>query len=239
MGEEPKYKKVLLKLSGDFFSGENKALSCNSCQFIAREIGKVYSLGIKMGVVVGGGNIVRGAALSPGGVDRFTADYMGMLATVINGLVLKNYLIHSRVPATLYSALEVKGVVPLFSLEKVKKDLEEGKVVILSGGTGNPYFTTDTAAALRAVEIGAEVLLKGTKVDGIYERDPLQFPGSAKLPRLTFREAITLGVKVMDLSALTMCQENRIPVVVFKMDEPGNLTRVLQGEMIGSIVQED
>jgi len=130
-------------------------------------------------------------------------------------------------------------VVPLFSLEKVKKDLEEGKVVILSGGTGNPYFTTDTAAALRAVEIGAEVLLKGTKVDGIYERDPLQFPGSAKLPRLTFREAITLGVKVMDLSALTMCQENRIPVVVFKMDEPGNLTRVLQGEMIGSIVQED
>ena len=239
MKGEPKFKKVLLKISGDFFAQKNLPLSCASCEFIAQEIKETYETGIQLGVVIGGGNIVRGTTLCPGGIDRYTADFMGMISTVINGMALRNFLSSAGIPCSLYSSIEVKGVVPLFNLEEVKKDLRQNKIVILAGGTGNPYFTTDTAAALRAVEIGAEILLKGTKVDGIYEEDPLIHPTAKKFSTLTYDEAIRLGIKVMDMSAITLCKENNIPIIVFKMDVKGNLKRIIMGEKIGSIVQEE
>ncbi len=233
-----KYSRVLLKLSGDFFSEEDSPISCNSLQFLTREVKEGFQLDVEIGIVVGGGNIIRGASLSAGGIDRYTADYMGMMSTIVNGMALKSFLNLAGIPSSLYSALEVKGVVPLFDLEKVRKDLERKRVVILSGGTGNPYFTTDTAAALRAVEIGADIFLKGTKVDGVYDNDPLLHPDAQKFDYLTYQEALQKGVRVMDLSAITLCQEYALPIRVFKMDEKGNLKKILQGEDLGTLLRE-
>ncbi len=237
--EEAKFKNVLLKISGDFFaSPQVSPIDCDSLLFLSQEIQQIYRLGLKISIVVGGGNVVRGNSLYPHGLDRYTADFMGMLATVINGMALKSYLNLCGVPASLYSALEIEGVVPPFNKEEIIKELERGKVILLAGGTGNPFFTTDTAAALRAVEIGAEVLLKGTKVRGIYDSDPLENPQAKFFPFLTYEEVLQKGLKIMDLSAITLCRENHLPIIVFNMREKGNLKKVIMGEKIGSKVGE-
>ncbi|MCD6218781.1 UMP kinase [Candidatus Calescamantes bacterium] len=233
-----KYSRILLKLSGDFFSGGRSPIDCTSLQFITGEIKECYKLGVEIGVVVGGGNIVRGASLCPGSIDRYTADYMGMMSTVINGMALKSFLEATDISSSLYSALDIKGVVPPFELDKVRKDLENKKVVILTGGTGNPYFTTDTAAALRAVEIKADIFLKGTKVDGVYDKDPLLYSDAQKFDFLTYQEALQKEVRVIDMSAIILCQEHSLPIKVFKMDEKGNLGKVLKGESLGTLLRE-
>jgi len=235
-----KYKRVLLKLSGESLMGNaSYGIDHDRLQEYATEIAEAYSKGVRLAIVIGGGNIFRGMQGSRKGFDRQTGDYMGMLATVINSLALKSALEELKVKVKLMSALQIEGLAEKANGLKANQYLDEGWLVIISGGTGNPYFTTDTASALRAVEIFADAMLKGTRVDGVYSDDPEKNPSATKYDHLTFREAYDKGLKIMDLTAFTLCEENNIPVVVFDMNKTGNLLKILKGDAIGTIVSRD
>ncbi|HTQ76855.1 MAG TPA: UMP kinase [Burkholderiales bacterium] len=233
----PKYKRILLKLSGEALMGDGAyGISRETIEKIVAEIAAVARQGVEIGVVIGGGNIFRGLAPGAAGMDRATADYMGMLATVMNALALQDAMRRAGVESRVQSALNIEQVVEPYIRGKAIRYLEEGKVVIFAAGTGNPFFTTDTAAALRASEVGAEVVLKATKVDGVYTSDPNRDAGARRYSRVSFDEAIQRNLKVMDATALTLCRDQRLPVNVFSIFRPGALGRVVAGEDEGTLV---
>jgi uridylate kinase len=234
---KPKYKRVLLKLSGEALMGEDPyGINRATIESIVAEIAPVVQMGVETGVVIGGGNIFRGVAPGAAGMDRATADYMGMLATVMNALALQDAMRQAGVAGRVQSALNIEQVVEPYIRGKAIRYLEEGKVVIFAAGTGNPFFTTDTAAALRASEIGAEIVIKATKVDGVYTADPKKDRSATRYSRLTFDEAITRNLKVMDATALTLCRDQKLPVNVFSIFRKGALLRVVLGEEEGTLV---
>ena len=204
---------------------------------IAREIGDVQSMGVQVGVVIGGGNLFRGLAASAKGMDRATADYMGMLATVINALALQDALEKNGVTTRVAAAIEMRAVAEPFIRRRALRHLEKGRVVVFAAGTGNPYFTTDTAAALRAMEMRSEVILKGTKVDGIYTADPMTTPSATRYDALSYLEVLDRGLKVMDATAISLCMDNKLPIIVFRLRDAGNLRRVIMGEPVGTVVR--
>jgi len=235
-----KDKRVLLKLSGESLMGTSSyGIDPAILQSFAREISAVCHKGVQLAIVIGGGNIFRGIKGSLQGFDRQTGDYMGMLATVINSLALQSALEQLNVKVKLMSGLEIPKIAEKAYGPAAIDYLERGYVIIFSGGTGNPYFTTDTASALRAVEIRANAVLKGTRVDGVYSDDPEKNPAAKKYDRLTFREAYEKNLKIMDLTAFTLCEENNIPIVVFNMNKAGNLKRVIEGKMLGTLVSRE
>ncbi len=239
MGETPKYRRVLLKLSGEAFAGERGyGIDPSFLEYISHEIKEVYDIGVELAIVIGGGNIFRGFQGKEIGIDRATADYMGMLATVINALALQSALEnHVKIPTRVLSAIEMRQIAEPYIRRRAIRHLEKGRIVIFAGGTGNPFFSTDTAAALRAAEIGAEVLIKATKVGGIYDKDPEKYPDAVLIREISYLEVINKGLKVMDHTALTLCKENEIPVIVLNVKEKGNLKRSILGEEVGSIVK--
>ncbi len=233
-----KYKRVLLKLSGEALAGEESyGIKPEVVRSIAEEIGEVHRLGLEIAIVIGGGNIFRGLTASAQGMERSAADYMGMLATVINALALQDALEKLRIPTRVQTAIEMRELAEPFIRRRAIRHLEKGRVVIFAGGTGNPYFTTDTAAALRAAEIGAEVILKATKVDGVYSADPMKEPGAVKYEELTYLEVLSKRLKVMDPTAISLCMENLSPIVVFNLHEKGRFKQVACGEKVGTIVR--
>jgi len=233
----PKYKRILLKLSGEALMGESSyGISRETIEGIVAEIAVVQKQGVEIGVVIGGGNIFRGVALGAEGMDRATADYMGMLATVMNALALQDAMRRAGLNSRVQSALNIEQVIEPYIRGKAIRYLEEGKVVIFAAGTGNPFFTTDTAAALRASEVGAEIVLKATKVDGVYTSDPKKDAGAKRYSRLSFDEAIQRHLKVMDATALALCRDQRLPVNVFSIFRSGALARVVAGEDEGTLV---
>ncbi len=232
-----KYNRILLKLSGESLQGkESGGIDPERLNAFSSQVRQAADLGVQIGVVIGGGNIFRGLQGAGEGIDRQVGDYMGMLATVINSLALKSALEKMGLRVKLMSGLDIPKLTEPLSGMKAIQYLEERNVVIFSGGTGNPFFTTDTAAALRAVEIRADALLKGTRVDGVYSADPERHPEAQKFHKISFKDAYELGLKIMDLTAFTLCEENNVPIVVFNMNQPGNLVKLLQGEDIGTIV---
>jgi uridylate kinase len=232
------YKRVLLKLSGEaLMGGKSYGIDEQRLMEYAREIGAATRLGVSIGIVFGGGNIFRGLNGVDKGFDRVRGDYMGMLATVINGLAIQSALQSIGVPSRLFTAFCMQPVGEVFSRDRVLESLHHGEVAIFSGGTGNPYFTTDTASALRAVEMDADVLLKGTRVDGVYSADPEKDPSAVKYASLSFDRAYEENLKIMDLTAFTLCRENQMPIIVFDMNKPGELVRVLSGEPVGTIIR--
>ncbi len=232
-----KYRRILLKMSGEALAGERGfGIDAQRLRYYAEEIRSVVHLGVQVAVVIGGGNLFRGIEGSEQGLDRSQADYMGMLATVINGLALQNALEQIGVPTRVQSAIEMARVCEPFIRRRAIRHLEKGRVVIFAAGTGNPFFTTDTAATLRAIEIGANVLLKATKVDGIYTADPTRDETAQKLSHITYQEALDKRLAVMDLTAFTLSQENKLPVIVFNILERGALYRIVLGEALGTIV---
>jgi len=234
------FKRILLKLSGETLSGvQERGLNHDRTDHLARTLKEILQLGVELAVVLGGGNIFRGIPASSQGIQRETADYMGMLATVINGLALEDALRREGVEARVLSAIPVGEAVETYSLRRARYHLQKGRVIILVGGTGKPYFSTDTAAALRAVELGAEVLLKATKVDGVYDDDPIGHPGAQHFPCISYMEIIDRRLRVMDTTAVVLCMENKVPIIVFNMTEQGNLRRVILGEKVGSLVKEE
>ncbi|TAK45684.1 MAG: UMP kinase [Betaproteobacteria bacterium] len=234
---QPKYKRILLKLSGEaLMGGDAYGINRRTIEGIVAEVAAVARLGVETGVVIGGGNIFRGVAPGAAGMDRATADYMGMLATVMNALALQDAMRHAGVVARVQSALNIEQVVEPYIRGKAIRYLEEGKIVIFAAGTGNPFFTTDTAAALRGSEIGAEIVIKATKVDGVYTADPMRDPAAQRYRRLSFDEAIGRHLKVMDATALTLCRDQKLPVNVFNIFKPGALMRVVAGEDEGTLV---
>ena len=236
---QPKYRRVMLKLSGETLLGPREhGISPETCDAIAKEIAEVKSLGIELAIVIGGGNIFRGMAGSKRGLDRATGDHMGMLATVINALALQDSLERAGTPTRVQSAIEMRSVAEPFIRRRAVRHLEKGRVVIFAAGTGNPFFSTDTAAALRASEIGANVLLKATKVDGVYTADPKIDPKAKRYDRLTYIDALKNRLNVMDASAFSLCMDNRIPIIVFDFFKPGNIRRVICGESIGTVVND-
>jgi uridylate kinase len=237
---KPVFKRILLKLSGEALrSNRDLEIDPDIVKRIADEIRDVKNLGVQVGIVIGGGNIFRGLSASARGMDRVAADHMGMLATVINSLALQDFLEKEDVPTRVMSAIRLEAMAENYIRRRAIRHLEKGSVVVFAAGTGNPYFTTDTAAALRAIEIDAEAVLKGTKVDGIYDADPLQVKTARRYDTITYEEVIEKKLGVMDATAITFCRENRIPIIVFKLLDEGNLKRVILGEKIGSIVQGD
>ncbi len=235
----PKYKRVVLKISGEALQGDKGyGIDLKALESISREIKSVYTLGVQIAIVIGGGNIFRGEIAAREGMDRSTADYMGMLATVINGLALQDSLERMGVPTRLQTAIEMREVAEPFIRRRAIRHLEKGRVVIFACGTGNPYFTTDTTAALRAIEISADAVLKGTKVDGVYDSDPLKNKKAKKFKRLKYIEVLNKGLKVMDGTAVTLCMDNKLPIIVFNLFKKGNVRRVILGEEIGTIVKE-
>lgn len=238
MHPKPKYHRVLLKVSGETLAGEKKfGLCADTLKAIAREVKRVLALKVQVAIVVGGGNIFRGLAASAQGMERSVADYMGMLATVINSLALQDALERAGLPTRLMSAIAMHEVAEPYIRRRALRHLEKGRVLIFAAGTGSPYFTTDTAAALRASEIGADVILKGTKVSGIYDRDPEMDAQAQLIPHLTYLEVLEKALKVMDSTAVTMSMEQNIPIIVFKLLETGNMLRVVLGEDVGTIVE--
>ncbi|HEB84392.1 MAG TPA: UMP kinase [Bacteroidetes bacterium] len=236
MCESP-YKRVLLKLSGEMLAGAGKfGLDEDMLISISLELKEVMDLGVQLGIVVGGGNIFRGMQGVGRGMERVPGDHMGMLATVINAVALQNYLERYEIQTRVLSAISVDEVAEPYIRRRAIRHLEKGRIVIFASGTGNPFFTTDTAAALRAGEIGADVLLKGTRVDGVYDKDPEKHPDAVLIPRLTFRDAIGGDLRVMDMTAITFCHDNLIPIRVFNMTKRGTLIRVIRGEEVGSVV---
>ena len=234
-----RYQRILLKLSGEILAGETgHGIDENVMSRLADEIRDVHALGVQIGIVPGGGNIFRGLAASTRGMDRVGADDMGMLATVINGLALQHSLEKRGLYTRVMSAIEMARVCEPYIRRRAVRHLEKDRIVVLAAGTGNPYFTTDTAAALRAVEIGADVILKATKVDGIYSGDPLKEPDATFFPRITYKDILDRGLGVMDMTAITLCRENRLPIVVFNVGQRGNLLRIVEGETVGTLVGE-
>lgn len=235
-----RWRRVLLKLSGEaLLGGRSFGIDRETVAAIAAEIRDVHALGVQLGIVIGGGNIFRGvSAAAVGGLDRVTGDQMGMLATVINSLAFQDALEAAGAPTRVLSALEMREVAEPFIRRRAIRHMEKGRVVILAAGTGAPYFTTDTAAALRAVELRAEVLLKATKVDGVFDRDPVQDPGAQLLRELDYQTVLERRLAVMDSTAISLCMDNRLPIVVFNLRQPGNIRRLITGERIGSEVKE-
>jgi|TARA_B110000495_G_C22990142_1_gene582941 uridylate kinase len=234
-----KYNRILLKLSGEALLGKNSyGIDNDRLVEYAEEIKQIHKEGVEIGIVIGGGNIFRGLTGSKDGIDRVQADYMGMLATVINGLALQNALENMDIPTRLQSAIKMESIAEPFIKRKATRHLEKGRVVIFASGTGNPYFTTDSAAVLRAIEINAEVILKGTRVDGIYNEDPEINKEAVKFDNISFEETIKKGLKIMDTTAFTLSKENELPIIVFDMNTRGNLTKVIMGENIGTKVSK-
>jgi len=232
-----KYKRILLKLSGEALMGtKGFGIDSDTVDFIAKEIKKVVSMGAEVAVVIGGGNIFRGVEASVKGMERASADYMGMLATVINALAVQNALEKNNVPTRVQSAIEMRELAESYIRRKAIRHLEKGRVVIFAAGTGNPYFTTDTAAALRAMEIGAEVIIKATKVDGVYSADPMKDPGAKKYDTISYMDVLRKGLTVMDSTAISLCMDNNLPIVVFNLRGKDNIKNVIRGKKIGTIV---
>ena len=235
-----KYRRVLLKLSGEALMGEKQfGIDNGRLMQYAREIEAVVHAGVQVAIVIGGGNIFRGVQAAEGGMERTQGDYMGMLATVINSMALQSALESLGLETRLQSAIELKQIAEPFIRRRAVRHLEKGRVVIFGGGTGNPFFTTDSAASLRAIEIEAEVILKGTRVDGIYSADPEKHPDAVRFSHISFTEVYERGLQVMDMTAFTLCNENRLPIVVFDMNTPGNLMRLVSGEEVGTLVRFD
>lgn len=234
----PAYQRVLLKISGEALMGDQPfGIDPAVATQVAKEIGEVAAMGVQIGVVVGGGNLFRGLAASAKGMDRATADYMGMLATVINALALQDALEKLGVSTRVAAAIEMRAVAEPFIRRRAERHLEKGRVVVFAAGTGNPYFTTDTAAALRAMEMKSQVILKATKVDGIYTADPMLHPDATRYETLSYLEVLEKGLKVMDATAISLCMDNKLPIIVFKLREAGNLRRVIMGEPVGTTVR--
>ncbi|MFN8393458.1 MAG: UMP kinase [Bacteroidia bacterium] len=232
-----KYKRILLKLSGEALMGDkNFGIDNLTLLTYAKQIKEISDLGIEVAVVIGGGNIFRGIQLEEGGMDRAQGDYMGMLATVINAMALQDALENLGAKTRVMSALEIKAVCEPYIRRRAIRHLEKGRIVILGAGTGNPYFTTDTAAALRSIEIEANVVLKGTKVDGVYSADPEKYPDALKFEQVSFHDVLSKRLNVMDMTAFTLCQENKLPIIVFNINAPGNLKRIILGEAVGTLV---
>ncbi len=234
------YKRILLKLSGEALSGEQPyGIDNNTLDFIAEEVKKVYDKKIEVAIVVGGGNIFRGVQAATKGMDRASADYMGMLATVINSLALQDSLEKHNIPTRVLSAIEMREIAEPYIRRRAIRHFEKGRIIIFAAGTGNPYFTTDTAAALRALEINASLFLKATKVDGVYDKDPARFSDAVKFDRLSYREAMERDLKVMDMTAFSLCRENNLPIIVFNMVKEGNILKAVSGEKVGTLIKED
>jgi uridylate kinase len=232
-----KYKRILLKLSGESLMGDKQfGIDNTRISAYAQQIKNLHQLGVEIAIVIGGGNIFRGVQAEEGGMDRTHGDYMGMLATMINSMALQSALESVGVTTRLQSAIEMKEIAEPFVRRKAVRHLEKGRVVIFGAGTGNPFFTTDSAASLRAIEINAEVILKGTRVDGIYTADPLKDSSAVKFDQISFDEVYARGLNVMDMTAFTLCKENNLPIIVFDMDTPGNLRKLMEGERVGTIV---
>lgn len=233
-----KYKRILLKLSGESLMGtQSYGIDPNMLDQFAGEVKSIRDLGIEIAVVIGGGNIFRGVSAAAKGMDRVQGDYMGMLATVINSMALQDALERKGAYTRLMTAIKMEQIAEPFIRRRAVRHLEKGRIVIFGAGTGNPYFTTDTAAVLRAIEIEADAIFKGTRVDGIYDSDPEKNSDAVKFPTISYIDVIQKNLRVMDLTAITLCQDNKLPIVVFNMNEPGNLARVLKGEPIGSVVK--
>lgn len=237
-GNNVRYRRVLLKLSGEILMGDKSlgALDGTVLSNIAEQVAGIAGLGVEVGIVLGGGNIFRGLQAAAGGMDRVSADFMGMLATVINSLALQEYLEKRGRYTRVMTSISMEQVAEPFIRRRAVRHLEKGRIVIFAGGTGNPYFSTDTAAALRATEIDAEVILKGTKVDGVYDCDPVKNHDAKKYDQISYLDVINLGLKVMDSTAISMCMDNKIPIVVFNLYKEDNLRRLILGEKIGTLV---
>lgn len=233
-----KYKRILLKLSGESLMGNQSfGISADVLEQYAKEVKEAAALGVEIAVVIGGGNIFRGVQGSKGGVvDRATGDYMGMLATVMNAMALQGAFENAGLVTRLQTAIKMEQLAEPFIRRRAMRHLEKGRIVIFGAGTGNPYFTTDTAASLRAIEIEADVIIKGTRVDGIYSADPEKDPSATRFDEIRFSQVYEMGLEVMDMTAITLCQENKLPIVVFDMNKPGNLSRLLKGEKVGTLV---
>lgn len=233
------FQRVLLKLSGESLLGEKAfGIDRSFTDYLAGEIAEPHALGVQVAAVVGGGNIFRGVSDNAQGMDRVSADHMGMLATVINGIALQDALERAGVHTRLLSAIEMREVAEPYIRRRAIRHMEKGRVAIFAGGTGNPYFSTDTAAALRAMEIKADIILKGTRVDGIYDADPLKNPKARKFDRLTYLEVLQRGLKVMDTTAISLCMDHQLPIIVYDIRRKGNLRRIVTGEKLGTLVKE-
>ncbi len=235
--KKPKFSRILLKLSGEALMGDKSfGIDQKIVQYIADELKGISKLGTEIAIVIGGGNIFRGLEASGEGMERTTADYMGMLATVLNALALQNALESNGMPTRVLSAIEMKELAESYIRRRAVRHLEKGRFVIFAAGTGNPYFTTDTAAALRAVEIGADVIMKATKVDGIYSSDPVKNPNAIKYSEITYMDVLKKGLKVMDSTAISLCMDNNLPIMVFSLMGRGNIKKVLNGKKVGTLV---
>jgi len=232
-----KYERILLKLSGEALGKEGVGIDPDILDRMAGDVGRLLELGVQLGLVVGGGNLFRGAALQAAGLDRVTGDHMGMLATVMNALAMRDALDRAGIPARVMSAIPMTGVVDDYDRRDAVQALERGEVVVFAGGTGNPFFTTDSAACLRGIEIGAQLVLKATKVDGVYSADPLVDPGAEKFSRLTYDEVLERKLEVMDLTAICLCRDHDLPLRVFAMDQPGALLSIATGGAVGTLIQ--
>jgi uridylate kinase len=235
-----KYKRILLKLSGESLLGsETFGISKDVLDFFAEEIKKIHNLGVEIGLVIGGGNIYRGLSADSQGIHRATGDYMGMLATMINSLALQNAIEKADITTRLMSAIKMEAIAEPYIRRRAIRHLEKGRVVIMGAGTGHPYFSTDTAASLRAVEIEADVIIKGTRVDGVFDSDPEKNPGASKFSTINYLDILKKNLRVMDLTAVSLCQENNLPMIVFNMDVPDNLSKLVTGESIGTIINNE
>jgi uridylate kinase len=233
-----KYKRILLKLSGEALMGnQSYGIDNNRLLQYCREVTDIAEMGVEVAVVIGGGNIYRGMQASSSGIDRVQGDHMGMLATVINGLAIQSGMESLGLKTRLLSAIKMEQIAEPFIRRRAVRHLEKGRIVIFGAGTGNPYFTTDTAASLRAIEIEADVILKGTRVDGIYTADPEKDSTATRFDKLSFQDVISKKLNVMDMTAFTLCQENKVPIIVFDMNRPGNLKRIIEGEQVGTLVE--
>jgi uridylate kinase len=237
MDKQPAYKRVLLKLSGEALKGKRSGgIDADVLCFIAEEIKEIVSQGVQLGIVVGGGNIFRGLEGNAKGIDRNSADYMGMLATVINSVALQNAMENAGIPTRVQSAIEMREIAEPFIIRRAVRHIEKGRVVIFAAGTGNPYFSTDTAAALRAMEIRADVILKATKVDGVFDKDPVLHKDAKKFDTISYIDVLSMNLKVMDSTSISLCRDNNLPIIVFNLDKKGNIKAVVFGEPIGTVV---
>lgn len=231
------YKRILLKLSGEALAGQQgTGINTGVIKQIANDVAEAHKLGVQIGLVIGGGNIYRGVAASAEGMDRASADYMGMLATCINALALQDALEKADIPTRVQTAIEMAEIAEPYIRRRAIRHLEKGRLVIFGAGTGNPFFTTDTAASLRAMEINAEVIMKATKVDGIYDKDPVKHPDAKKFDKISYIEVLNRGLQVMDSTAISMCMDNKLPIITFDLNKPGNILKAVQGENIGTLV---
>ena len=235
--KEPVYKRILLKLSGEALAGkQGTGINTATIKQIAQDVAEAFNAGVQMGIVIGGGNIYRGVAASAEGMDRASADYMGMLATCINALALQDALEKAGVPTRVQTAIEMAEIAEPYIRRKAIRHLEKGRLVIFGAGTGNPFFTTDTAASLRAMEINAQVIMKATKVDGIYDKDPAKHADAKKFEKISYIDVLNRGLQVMDSTAISMCMDNKLPIITFDLTQPGNILLAVQGENIGTLV---